>query len=242
MLVNSGKWIHLHPDQGAGGAGTGTGGTTPPAGGTGGGADNGNGAGGGVTFTPEQQAVIDRIVGERAKRAEASAVTTLLQTLGVKDPEEIKARLAKLGELEGAKLSEAEKAKAQQAKLAADLEAAKKRTAEAEERAARALMRQAVEREAVRAGFAADAQADVWTFVQADPKLREAVKLGADGETVEGVEDAVKAVATARPRWLDKAGTQQAPPPRLDATSRGGGSHATTKEDLDEYEKKYLRR
>lgn len=202
----------------------------------------GNAAGAAPTFTPEQQAAIDRIVGERAKRAEASAVSGLLQTLGVKDAEEIKARLAKLGELEGAQLSEAEKAKAHQAKTAEDLEKAKKRAAEAEERAARALMRQAVEREATRAGFAADAASDVWTFLQADPKLRDAVKLGADGETVEGVEDAVKAVAAARPRWLEKAGTQQAPPPRLDATSRGGGSHATTKEDLDEYEKKYLRR
>lgn len=54
---------------------------------------------------------------DRLARAEKAATAKLLETLGVKDPEEVKAKLAALDEAETAKLGEIEKRDKQIAKL-----------------------------------------------------------------------------------------------------------------------------
>lgn len=81
------------------------------------------------TFT---QADVDRLLGERAKRAKDSAQSTFLETLGVDDLESAKALLADAKKRQEAEMSEVEKALAQADKerkraddLAAQLEATK---------------------------------------------------------------------------------------------------------------------
>lgn len=55
------------------------------------------------------QADVDRIVGERAQRAADAATSKFLETLGVKDADELKSRLTKFAELEKNQLSEKER-------------------------------------------------------------------------------------------------------------------------------------
>lgn len=88
-----------------------------------------NGAGGsgdnGATFT---QADIDRIAGERAKRAEEATLKKLLAELEVEDTSSLKAMLKAQKEREEAEKTELEKAQAK-------IDAAEKKAAEAEARA-----------------------------------------------------------------------------------------------------------
>lgn len=90
----------------------------------------------GATFT---QADVDRIVGERAKRAKDAAVADLLKELGLDSADALKAKVKAAADQEAAQLSELEKAQ----KRIADLE---KKAQEAETKAAEAT-RLALEKE-----------------------------------------------------------------------------------------------
>lgn len=76
----------------------------------------------GATFT---QADLDRIVGERAKRAKEAALGDFLKELGFEKPDDLKALVTSAKEAEAAKLSELEKAQQRIAQLEADAEKAR---------------------------------------------------------------------------------------------------------------------
>jgi len=74
---------------------------------------NGGGTGGKVEFTAEQQKQIDALLGERAKRAEASGANALLKELGFEKADDLKALVTDFQKRKDAEKSELEKAAAQ---------------------------------------------------------------------------------------------------------------------------------
>lgn len=195
-------------------------------------ADKGDGGGGGdpdggddkpgdkttKTFTQED---VDRIVGERAKRAGDSAVAKFLETLGVKDAEEARAKLKAAADAAQAQLSEAEKLKARNS----ELEAAAR---EATERA-RAT--------AVSAAIKLAAAAQNFRNPETAAKLidRAGIEVADDG-TVSGVDAALKALAKAEPYLLKgKDGADS----DIDATRRGRGDLVIDEKEEAEFKKRY---
>jgi hypothetical protein len=176
----------------------GTGTTTPaPTTPTGGAAQNGDDK----KFT---QADVDRIVGERAARAGEAATAKLLESLGVKTPDEIKAALEKIQTLEDAQKSELEKAQGEAAKYKAQAEKAKSDADAALEKANEKLLQSAVLLEAQKQN-ADDAEfLSVWRELKETPTLREKLKQNDAGD-FEGVADAVKEILKLHPKWLKAA-------------------------------------
>ena len=201
------------------------------AGGTGGGdGTNGNGSGEGgaggqrtVTFTPEQQKVIDGLLGERAKRAEQSAVHALLKELGVEKPDDLKATLNEFNTLKTAQLSELEKAQKAAVDAQAKIDAAEKAKADALAQAQTKLLRAAVIAEAVRLNFDEAEISSVWLALQQDKKLLDSIKPDTDDE-FDGVDKAVEAIAAAHPKWLKTATSDKAD---INARNRSGGKTET---------------
>jgi hypothetical protein len=143
--------IYFDSDEGGGGAG---GGEDTGDGGTGNantGGDGGGGTGDDKRFT---QADLDRIVGDRAKRASEAATAKLLQDLGFEKSEDLQAAVEAQRKAEEEKKTELEKL---QDSLTAAGDA--KTKAEQERDAARTerdgiLVRHAIELKAVELGFA----------------------------------------------------------------------------------------
>lgn len=181
----------------------GAGGANPDTGGTGGTNDpNAGGQGGGqqqtkVSFTPEQQAELDRILGERLSRAEKTAAKKALEArakeLGFDSVEAMEAALKAHKEAQEKEKSELQKA--QEAKAAAEAKAKA-----AEERAKMAL---------IRAAFAE--QAIAHNLVSADDAFKLAdlskVTVNDDG-TVEGVKEAVEQLVKEKPYLVKQTGGQ----------------------------------
>ena len=143
--------------------------------GSGGGGNPGNSTftGGGRTLT---QAELDAMFGGVRSQAKETAIRELLSTLGAKDIDELKTFISK-GKEADSKISEAEKARE-----------------EAITKANERLIRSAVLAEAATVGFIDPADA----FLFAD-KAKLAVK---DDGTIEGVKEAIEAVAKAKPHLV----------------------------------------
>lgn len=180
-----------------------------------GGGGNPNGGGGKPEDKPADktftQADVDRIVGERAKRAEESAIGALLKDLGFEKPDDLKALVADAKKRSDAEKSELDKANEHIATLAKAKEAADKERADAIERANVTLMRAAVMAEAAKADYRIkpEALADVWTFVD---KSSIKPKDGADGEYT-GIGDALKALAKSKPYLVQDGNGHGTPRP-----------------------------
>lgn len=87
-----------------------------------------NGGNTGATFT---QADVDRIVGERAKRAQQAAIADLLKELGLDSADTLKAKVKAAADQEAAQLTELEKAQKRIADLEQKAQAAETKAAEA---------------------------------------------------------------------------------------------------------------
>jgi hypothetical protein len=91
----------------------------------------------GDTGTSEQtftQADVDRLMGERARRAKEAAISDLLKDLGFDKADELKAVIADAKKRKEAEMSEAEKLQAQITALEAEKAAAESKVQEAEQR------------------------------------------------------------------------------------------------------------
>jgi hypothetical protein len=173
--------------------------------------DGGNGNGDGKRPEDQKppeakftQADVDRMLGERAKRADELVTKNLLEGLGLKSLDDLKAVVKKAGDLESAQLSELDKAKKAAEKADADrlaMEASSKAVlAQANER----LMKAAVLSEATKADYAfrPEALGDVWLFVD-----RAGIKPKEGSDEFEGIAETLKAVAKAKPYLVaDKPG------------------------------------
>lgn len=180
------------------------GGTGGEGDGDGSGGDGSGGDGGGDGGDPPKsftQADVDRIVQERLSRAKLRPPT---------DYEDLKAKAAKLDELEAANKTELERAQEAQRKADERAEAAERRSQEISRR-------HAIEREAAKQK-AADPD-DVFAVLQTSAKYRDMVTMDDDGQ-VTGVEDAIKAILTDKPHLVGKVST---PAGDGDGGSRGGG-------------------
>lgn len=144
------------------------------------------------SFTQEE---VDRIVADRLRRVKVEPPA---------DYDELKAKAAKLAEIEAASQSELERAQAAAA-------AAEAKAAEAQQRARSALLRASVTATAVQAG-AVDADAVLALIDQSQLTVE-------DDGTVSGVSDAVKALLDAKPYLVGKPATL--PPGSGDGGPRG---------------------
>lgn len=187
------------PDAGAGGSGGSEGGGTPPPGETpapqttptGGGGDD-QGHLGEKKFT---QAEVDRMMGERAKRAGESAIGELLKGLGLEKPEDLKAIVGEHKKLKDSQLSDLEKANKRVAELEPKL--SDYETELADLRLQRALGK-ALQQQKL--SFASDAaEEDVLEH------LSRVVQLDAKG-VPKNLDDAIKALMKDRPYLFGKSG------------------------------------
>lgn len=162
------------------------------------------------TFTQEQ---VDNIIKDRLTRAEESATTKLLEAIGVKTVDELKTSLKDFKKIQEDKLSE-------QQKMDRDLKEAqtKAETAEAEKTKALAeafdtLVRAEVKLSATKLGFRDESLDDVFVAIKGDKALMSKIELK-EGK-LSGIEEAVKAISTLRPFWLDdKKKPFGTPPPK----------------------------
>lgn len=196
----------------------------------GGGNPNGGGSSAGDTTPKFTQADVDRLLGERAKRADEVVTKTLLEGLGLKSLDDLKAVVKKAGDLEAAQLTELDKAKKAAEKAEADRLKLETETKAQIERANERLMRAAVMAEAMKPdyGFRADALNDVWLFVD-----RAGIKPKAEGDDFEGIATALKKVAETKPYLVGTA--QPARSIDNDAQHGRGGAPAgqtLTREEL----------
>lgn len=196
--------------------------------GGGGGTDDGKGAGGNgdpnaggkkIEFTPEQQAELERILGERLSRAEKAAAKRAAEDYakaqGYENAAAMEAALKAHKEAQEKQKTDAEKAL--EAKAAAEAKAKA-----AEERASKAL---------IRAAFMVEVAGKTWVdgvtvddvYAMADLSK---VTVKDDG-TVEGVKEAAEALLKAKPgliKAMGAGGSTAGNPGRTDgAGSTGGG-------------------
>lgn len=152
------------------------------------------------TFTQEQ---VDRIIADRIAR---------VKTNPPDDYEDLKAKAAKLDEIEAANLTELEKERARADKAEADrqaaIEAANRRLVEA------AILAEAATQKAIRPEH-------LHRLINTDT-----VTVGDDGQ-VAGVKEAVEAFLTANPEYVGSRAKGSA-----DLGARGGASNQLTRDDL----------
>lgn len=176
------------------------------------------GQGGGATSTSDDkkelqdekrftQADIDRIIGERVKRGEESAVSKLLESFGVKSTDDIKAALEKIKTLEDAQKSELQKAQDEAAQWKAESEKRKTDGELALSKANERLLQSAVMLEAQRQNVDDAEVVSVWRELKEASKLREKITQRDDGE-FENVSDAVKEILKQHPKWLKATQTR----------------------------------
>lgn len=185
--------------------------------------------------TPEPkftQDDMDRVAGERAKRAEEATQKKLLELLGVKDADEAKKLLDDAKKRADAEKSDLDKANEQIANLTKATEAADQARKDAIEKATVTLMRAAVLTEASKPEyrFKPDALADVWSFID---RTSIKPKDGADGEFV-GVAEALKSLAKAK-GYLTETGDGH-------GTPRPGARGKSGKDDLGKDAQEQARR
>lgn len=175
-----------------------------------GGGNNGGGQPPAPTTPPQQQhgddkkfsqADVDRIVGERAQRAADAATSKMLETLGVKDADELKTKLSKFAELEKNQLSEKERLEKELADEKTKREDAEKKRDEMKARANEKLIRAAFVAEAAKPdyNFQEAAIPDLWALLSKEQ--RESLKLK-DDDSVENLDAVLKELAEAKKHLL----------------------------------------
>jgi chemotaxis protein histidine kinase CheA len=127
-----------------------------------------------ATFT---QADVDRIVGERAKRASEAAITKLLADLGIESADTLKAEIDAKRKRDEAELSEMDKLTKQLEALKADKEAAETRAQQADAKRLEAIRDGAI----MRAIGSAEHPTRVMVLLQAEHADKVTAVLGEDG-------------------------------------------------------------
>lgn len=215
MFIRNGSQSYFMPmldAAGEGGAGGGTG--NGAQGSTGGNGDQGTA--GKVTFTPEQQAELDRILGERLSRAEKAAAKKVAEDYakaqGFENAAAMEAALKAHKEAQDKQKTDAEKA----------LEA--KAAAEAKAKAAEERIKAAL----IKAAFVAEAADKNLVSIEDAFRLADLSKVTVgDDDKVDGMKEAVEALVKDKPYLVKQTGaggSTAGNPGRTDgAGSTGGG-------------------
>ena len=189
-----------------------------------------------VIFTPEQQAVVDRIAAERGKRGEHTATHALLEALGVKSVDELHAvvaEAAKLRDTHTNALQQAQDALAEQMKQGEQLKQEKESMLTL---ANDKLLRANVIVEAART-FDESELGSVWLALKADPALFATLRPKSDSDEFDGVGDALKKIAAAHPLWLKQSAPR---PPDINASAGGKGKPPLQSELIDQKKRELL--
>lgn len=174
---------------------------------------DGHGAG----ASPEQrtftQVELDALFADRANRAANRAQAELLAALGVENIDAAKKLMAEADKARKAQMSEAEAALAELTDLKTKMTRLEQEKAQALATANERMMLAAVQLEAAKADyrFRPEALGDVWAFID-----RSQITVDEAG-TVQGVAEAVKAVAEAKPYMVV---AEETPPAPLGTPSR----------------------
>ena len=160
-----------------------------------------------------RQDEVDRIVGERAKRAEEAAVKKLMDDLGVKTPDEAKAALGEYRKSKAAQQTDLERAQARLAEL-------EDQSTQASTRYTDLLISTAIERAAGKMNF---------EHPELAYKLIEMAGISVDkDDRVIGVDEALKKLTKDYPSLIKMAESVN-----IDATRRSNGRGATTMSRAD---------
>ena len=167
-----------------------------------------------VTFTPEQQKVLNEMFAERAKQGGAAALTELFSSLSVKDSNELKSLLNEAKKLKDAQKSEAEKQAEREAGLKTQNETLIKELDGIKAQLRETLLKGAVLAEAMKHNFY-DVN-DAWLHID------RAAITEKDGK-FENVEKLVEAIAKAKPHLIksQQSGGMGTPPPPRGAKPQG---------------------
>jgi membrane protein involved in colicin uptake len=157
------------------------------------------------------QADVDRILGERLKRAEETTQKQLLEALGVKDTDEAKKAIDDAKKAREQQMSDLEKAQTAAKELQAAKEKAESDAAATIEKAQTMLMRAAVLTEASKAEYhiRADALPDVWGMID---RASIKPKSDADGD-FSGIAEALKALTKSKPYLVENGDGRGTPRP-----------------------------
>lgn len=163
------------------------------------------------------QADADQIAGKARDAGRQAAINELLKDLGLEKTDDLKALVTDTRKKQDAEKSELQKAQERNEELAKAAKAAEAKRDEALSRATERLLKAAVLTEAAKPDhkIRADALADVWTFLD-----RSAIKIKDDGETFDGISEAIKAVVKAKPYLVDNKPKGPGSPPAPDGGSR----------------------
>ncbi len=163
------------------------------------------------------QADTDQIAGKARDEGRKTAVSELLKDLGLEKIDDLKTLVTDTRKKQDAEKSELQKAQERNEELAKAAKAADAKRDEALAKATERLMKAALLAEASKPEYKIrpDALADVWTFLD-----RSAIKVKDDGETFEGVAEAIKAVVKAKPYLVDDKPRGPGSPPAPNANGR----------------------
>ncbi len=163
------------------------------------------------------QADTDQIAGKARDEGRKTAVNELLKELGLEKIDDLKALVTDTRKKQDAEKSELQKAQEKNEELAKAAKAAEAKRDEALAKATERLMKAALLAEASKPEYKIrpDALADVWTFLD-----RSAIKVKDDGETFEGVGEAIKAVVKAKPYLVDDKPRGPGSPPAPNGNGR----------------------
>jgi len=163
------------------------------------------------------QADADQIAGKARDAGRQAAINDLLKELGLEKADDLKTLVADTRKKQDAEKSELQKALDRIEELSKATKAAEAKREEALGKATERLMKAAVLTEAAKPDYRlrTDALPDVWTFID-----RAALKVKEDGETFEGIAEAVKAVIKAKPYLVDSKPKGPGSPPAPDGAGR----------------------
>lgn len=149
-------------------------------------------------YTQEE---LNRIDAETKRKTREATQRELLEALGVKSTDELKASLDSLKKIQDAAKTDLEKAQGEAADWKAKAEKAQTDAELALATANERLLKSAVLLEAGKQNVDDAELASVWLVLQADKGMREKVKQNDAGD-FEGVAEAVKEIVKAHPKWL----------------------------------------
>ena len=172
-----------------------------------------------VTFTPEQQKVLNEMFADRAKQGGSAALNDLFKALNVKDETELKALLGEANKLKEAQKSEAEKQAEREAALKTQAETLSKELDGMKAQLRETTLKSVVLAEAMKQNFA-DVN-DAWLHID------RAAITEKDGK-FEGIEKLVEAVAKAKPYLIKSQQSGGAGTPRQTGGAKGQGAPQQT--------------
>ena len=184
----------------------------------------------GVTFTPAQQALLDKLFAQRAEQGGRAAVSALLKDLGVENVDALKAVLAEATKLKKSQMTELEQARAAADEWRAKYQQERER-----------LDALAAEYDAFRLRHLVGSTARELGFVKEDEAylLLDLSKLERDdnGEySAKDIEAALKALAQERPHLLARAPVAAT---NINAQSRGKGTTVTPEQLIERKRTQY---